>query len=114
MFSELEIKRHEKELDAFLEQHRPPPHVRSQVDLAYRIDGQSVELFEIRPRWDNPAEKIEEFVARARYLKSRKEWHVYWMRADLKWHRYDPVPEVRTLKDFLDLVAEDEHACFFG
>ena len=113
-FSEIEIKRCEKELDAFLQKHRPPPHIRDQLDLGYRIDGQSVELFEIRPKWKNPSEKQEEPVARTKYLKSRREWHVYWMRADLKWHPYDPVPEVQTLKEFLDVVAEDKHACFFG
>ena len=113
-FSEIEIKRYEMELDAFLEQHRPPPHIRDKVDLAYRIDGQAVELFEIRPNWNDPSNKHEEYIARAKFLKSRNEWHVYWMRSDLKWHRYDPVPEVRTLREFLNVVAEDKHACFFG
>jgi hypothetical protein len=112
--NDFERKRIENKVAAFVEKRRPPKHLRDQVDLAFRFDGRSVELFEIRPRWDNPSEKIEEAVAKARYFKSRDEWAVYWQRADLKWHKYGPKPEVRTVEAFLALVDEDEHACFFG
>ena len=46
------------------------------------------------------------------YLQS--VWKVFWKRADLKWHRYDPVSEVRTIEQFLAVVEEDEYACFYG
>ena len=112
--NDVERKRVENTVAAFVEKRRPPVHLRDKVDLGFRFDGRSVELFEIRPRWDKPAEKIEEAVAKARYLKSRDEWLVYWQRADLKWHKYGPTPEVDTLEAFLELVDEDEYACFFG
>jgi hypothetical protein len=41
-------------------------------------------------------------------------WKVYWKRADLKWHRYEPVPEVSAIEKFLAVVKEDEYSCFFG
>jgi DUF3024 family protein len=63
---------------------------------------------------DDPAQSAEEAVAKARYLKSRDSWLVYWQRADLKWHKYDPLPEVKSLETFLTLVDRDEYACFFG
>ena len=53
-------------------------------------------------------------MAKATYVKKQNVWKVYWQRADLKWHRYDPDPEVPSLQAFLDLVDRDEHACFFG
>jgi hypothetical protein len=112
--SEFEAKRIEKEVDAFMEQRRPPVHVRPELDLGYRIKGQSVEIFEVRPLWNNPAKKIEEPVAKATYVKAKKVWRVYWQRADLKWHRYEPDPEVDSLQEFLGLVDRDEYACFFG
>lgn len=112
--SEFETKKIEKEVSAFIEKRRPPPHIRNEVDLGYRIEGQSVEIFEIRPHWRHTGEKIEEPVAKATYVKTQKVWKVYWQRADLKWHRYDPAPEVETLQDFLGLVDHDEYACFFG
>ncbi len=51
-FSEIETKRVEKAMAAFLEKRRPLATIRSKLDLGYRISGQSVELFEIRPKWD--------------------------------------------------------------
>jgi hypothetical protein len=35
-------------------------------------------------------------------------------RLHLKWHRYDPDPEVKTLDEFLEVVENDEFACFWG
>jgi hypothetical protein len=113
-FSEIETKRIERKVAAYVERRRPPALIRDQVDLTFRVDGQSVELLEIRPRRDRPDEKIEEAIAKARYLKSRDEWLVYWMRADLKWHKYEPVPSVETLDEFLAVVGRDEYCCFFG
>jgi DUF3024 family protein len=112
--NDLERKRVENTVAAFVQKHRPPVHIREQVDLGFRFDGRNVELFEIRPQWDDRSKKTEESVAKARYLASRGEWLVYWQRADLKWHKYDPQPEVATLEAFLALVAEDKYGCFFG
>ena len=78
------------------------------------MKGQSVEIFEIRPLWNDPRQKIEEAVAKATYVKKQNVWKVYWQRADRRWHRYDPDPEVDTLKAFLGLVDRDEYGCFFG
>lgn len=113
-FSEFEIKRIQKIVGRYIENNRPPEHLREQVDLSFKIKGQSVEIFEIRPIWNNPKEKIEEAVAKAIYVKSRKLWKVYWQRADLKWHRYDPDPEVDSIEEFLEIVKNDDFACFFG
>jgi len=113
-FSEFEIKRLQKVVGRYIEKNRPPEHLREQVDLSFKIKGQSVEIFEIRPIWNNPKEKIEESVAKAIYVKSRKLWKVYWQRADLKWHRYDPDPEVDSIEEFIEIVENDDYACFFG
>ena len=112
--SEFEIKRCEKELEKFLVQHRPPVEVRNQVDLAYRINKQSVEIFEVSPKWGASTEMIENKIAKATYVKSQKLWKVYWQRSDLKWHSYEPCPTTKSLEAFLELVGNDSHACFFG
>lgn len=112
--SEFEIKRCEKEIEKFLDIRRPPPHIRDQVDLGYRIENQSVELFEIRPRWDDPDTIIEIPFAKATYVKKEKLWKVYWQRQDLKWHSYIPVPTVQYFEEFLSVVNEDANGCFFG
>lgn len=112
--SAIEVHRIEKTIAEFLDRVRPPPDIRDELDIAYRLSGQSIEIFEIRPRWDNPKKKMESPVAKARYFKSRDSWSIYWQRADLKWHIYEPNAEVETLADFLSVVEKDEYGCFFG
>ena len=111
--SEFEIKRCEKMLDEFLVEHRPPMHVRNQLDINYRIVNQSVEIFEIRPHFQDPLIQIEKPVAKATFVKIQKLWKVFWQKSDLKWHRYEPVPEVKRLEEFLDVVGKNEFDCFF-
>ncbi|MGF1684999.1 DUF3024 domain-containing protein [Photobacterium minamisatsumaniensis] len=113
-FSEFELKKHEKEVSAFIEKRRPPVHVRNEVDLSFRIENQSVVIFEIRAGWRNPAEKIEQLVAKSTYVKSQNVWKVYWLQQDLKWHLYEPVSEAKTLAGFLSVVDQDTHCCFWG
>ncbi len=113
-FSEFETKKYETIVAAWVERRRPPPHIREQLDFGFRMSGQSVEIFTIRPSWVDPNERIEGFFAKATYVKSKGIWKIYWMRADLKWHRYDPDPEVETFEDFLQVVDVDEYCCFFG
>lgn len=112
--SEFELKRYEKAIKGFIEKNRPPPHIRNELDLGYRQKGQSVEIFEIRPFWGNPQEKIEVSVAKATYVKTQGVWKIYWKRADLKWHAYEPHPRAKTIEEFLEVVESDEYACFFG
>ena len=112
--TELETKRCERELAHYMEQHRPPPHIRHQLDLSWRITGQSVEIFEIRPDWKDPNEKMERPVAKATFVRKDGLWHIYWRRQDMKWHSYEPEPIAPSVAAFLNVVERDEHACFFG
>jgi hypothetical protein len=112
--SEFEIKKCEKSIANFMAQRRPPAHIRNKVDLGYRIENQSVEIFELRPQWRNESNIMEHSVAKATYVKSRNLWKVYWQRADLKWHTYDPAATVNTIDEFLNVVKEDQYGCFFG
>jgi len=112
--TESELKRCEKLVGQFIEKHRPPAHLRNELDLAFRISGQSIEIFEIRPAWQKPESKIESAVAKATWVNTTKVWKIYWQRADLKWHRYEPDPEVKSVEEFLKIVERDEFACFFG
>jgi len=112
--SEFEIKRYEKIVGAYIEKRRPPEQVRNQVDLSFRVEGQSVVIFEIREVWNQPEKKVETPIAKATYVKNSNRWKVYWQRADLKWHRYEPAAEVKTIEEFLTVVETDEYACFWG
>jgi hypothetical protein len=112
--SEFEKTRCERVVGAFVEARRPAPQIRNKLDLGFRVADQSVEIFELRPQWDDPKTRREHPVARATYVKANSSWRVFWRRRDLRWHRYDPAPEVDSLEAFLQLVNDDEHACFWG
>lgn len=113
-FSELETKHVQRAAEEFMARRRPPPEIRPELDFGYRISGQSLELFELGPVRDDPSATIETAIAKASYVKKTGTWKAYWQRADMKWHRYDPVPEVATVDDFLAVVEGDRYACFFG
>src|SRR5689334_20056312 len=93
---------------------RPPPPIRPQLDLGYRLTGRRGGLFEIRPHWDGKSERLETPVAKATFVRTKNVWRVYWMRQDLRWHVYEPNAEARSLDEFLAVVDRDEHCCFFG
>lgn len=101
-------------MENYIVRIRPPEHIRAKLDISYKIDNQSIILFEIRPKFQSPAEKIESEYAKATYVKSENKWKVYWMRGNLKWDLYDPKPKVKSLKEFLTLVDEDKYHCFKG
>ncbi len=98
----------------FIQRRRLPEDIRDKVDLSFRIENQSVIIFEVRPVWNNPKETMESHIAKATYVNSRREWKVYWQRADLKWHSYPPCPVVGSLDQFVDLVEKDDNGCFWG
>ncbi len=112
--NDLERKRVEKAVGAFVEKCRPAPHIRPKLDFGFRVSGQSVELFEIRPQWDRPEVKRESSFAKATFVRTQGIWRVYWKRVDLKWHRYKPESEVAAIEDFLAVVQKDQFRCFFG
>jgi hypothetical protein len=101
-------------MENYLEKVRPPEKIRKQLDLSYKIEDQSVILTESSPIWHNPIESAEYSYAKATFIKSKNVWKIFWLRANLKWYSYEPVPEVSTLKEFLKIVDEDEHHCFKG
>jgi hypothetical protein len=113
-FSEFDRKRHERDLGRFIEARRPPPHIRPKLDLGFRMTGQSIELFEIRPDWRDPTVIRESSFAKATYIGTQKRWRIFWKRRDLKWHGYDPHPEAETLDEVLEVIGSDAYHCFFG
>jgi len=47
-------------------------------------------------------------------VQKENKWKIYWQRADLKWHLYEPNKEVKTIKTFIKIVDEDKLGCFWG
>ncbi len=112
-FSEIEMKR----IDSLVGEtcrSKVPAHLRDQLRFEYKLEGQSVTVWEVRPRFDKPEEETWHGVAKFRYYKSRARWSLYWMRQDLKWHRYDPAEETHDLAKLVAIVEADEYGAFYG
>lgn len=111
-FSEFEERRISKVIAGFVEKRRPPADVRDQLDLMFSVEGQSVFLLEKRRLMDGDV--IERPFAKATWVKTQQAWKVYWQRADLKWHSYEPAAAVSTIEAFCEVVDKDLYGCFWG
>jgi hypothetical protein len=112
--SETQIQECLRATGAFIAKRRPPPHVRDQLDYRADIRGSTITIVSVRPRFDDPSSKIDHPIARVRWIGTKKEWRMYWMRADLKWHAYEPASAIRSISDALEEVHRDPYGCFFG
>jgi hypothetical protein len=75
--TEIQEARVLKSMEDFLRKRRLPPNIRHELDLAYRISGQSVEIFEIRRKWRGKiGETMEHPVAKATYVGTLRHWRV--------------------------------------
>lgn len=110
--SEFEEKRLAKVIGSFIEKRRPPIHLREQLDLTFAIEGHSVLLLEKRRLMDG--ERIERPFAKATWVKTQQVWKLYWQRADLKWHSYQPAATISTIEEFCEVVDQDPYGCFWG
>ncbi len=109
------IDLNEKEVEAFIASLRPEnPEIRAKLDYGYTYTNHTIELFEIRPAWNDPQVFHKEPFAKIRYIKSRRIWKLYWMRASLKWNAYLPHEHSPRLQDLLLTINEDAYGCFFG
>jgi len=95
-------------------QHRSPAHLRDQIRIIYKVINHSVEVYEQRPRWNNPREQTNTPVAKFLYTRTTKKWKLYWMRKDLRWHLYEPLSESIRLETLVEEVDKDPYGAFFG
>jgi hypothetical protein len=112
-FTDIELCKIKSEMNDFIRKRRPPESIRSQVDLAYKIEKQDVIIYELRITYQRNG-MVENPIAKARYVLKDAKWKIFWQRADLKWHLYEPNKEVKTIKAFIKIVDDDEYGCFWG
>jgi hypothetical protein len=101
-------------MENFIARKRPPEHIRHQLDIGYKIENQDIIVYEIRPQWNKPENILQHPFAKTTFVKAKNHWKVFWMRGNLKWDTYSPKPTVKTIREFVKLVEEDKHHCFFG
>jgi hypothetical protein len=112
-FTELELKRIDKILGGYC-RDKIRPELADELRFVYEIEGQSVVLAEERPDWRDPSEHMRKRVAKFRFVRSSRLWTLYWMRADLRWHRCEPADSTPNLARLLEILDRDEYCAFFG
>src|SRR5271169_1608663 len=111
--SELELQRIDRTDGDLSLRYSPPEHVDA-LRVVYRIDGHAVSICEERPPWRGDGPWTSHGVARLRFSRARGVWTLFWMRQDLKWHRYEPQPPSVDLAALVAVVEADEYGAFFG
>jgi Protein of unknown function (DUF3024) len=101
-------------MEGYLINSRPTEEIRNMVDINYKIENQSIIVFEIRPVFNKPNEKMESYIAKTTFLKKENIWKIFWFMSDMKWHVYKPKPKVNNLKEFVKIIEEDKNSCFWG
>lgn len=102
------------EMTLWLVKNRPSEDIRPKLDINWRLENQSLFIYEIRPHFKDPTHIMHLDFVKATYVKARNTWKVYWKRADLKWHAYEPLLYVNNIKRFLQEVDQDPLGCFKG
>lgn len=112
-FDQFTMHRVEKIVDDFIQARRPHPSERNKIDLGFRLEGQTIVIFEIRAHWKNEGQFVESLIAKATYVRTQEHWKIYWLRQDLKCHCYEPMPELNKIEEFLAELAQDPYGCFW-
>jgi hypothetical protein len=119
----LELAKITTTLENYIAKIRPPENIRDQLDISYKIEGQSVYILELRPHYDFSSDepridfskgKMEIPVAKTTFIKAQNHWKIFWLRSNNKWYSYEPKPIVKSIDAFLKVVEKDEFCCFWG
>jgi hypothetical protein len=113
-FTDFDKTRIENAVEAVLGKRRPSSNAGKEGNLGYRIAGQSIEIFAVRPSFRDEKVLQEIPIAKVTFTESRKVWNLFWYRSDLRWHKYDPLPAAGTMEELLAEINADPYACFWG
>jgi Protein of unknown function (DUF3024) len=112
-FSELELELIDKVVGGLCREMNRP-EFKDELSIVYLVEIQDVIIFEKRTAYQRPKEYIETPAAKLKYLRTRNEWQLLWMRGDLKWHGYNPKKKSVKLSDLVAEIKSDPYGCFWG
>ena len=104
----------EKILKDYVESIRPEEEIRPELDIGYSYENNVIEIFEIRPDWQDSEIIRHSSYAKIKFIKSKKIFKLYWMRGSGKWESYEPQPEATHLDLLLETIEDDKYGCFKG
>jgi len=112
MLPEIDRRRVGKLLASF--DARVPIRVRDKVRYGHSFRGNSVTLFERRPRWNAPSVWGQLAVAQFRHNARTGLWSLYCCDRNDRWHLYEGVAPTRQFASLVAEVRRDPTGIFFG
>jgi len=95
---------------------RVPEHLRDQINIGFKIRGETVTILERRPplRGTGRKEWTEIAVAQFRRDSEAGPWRLYCADRNSRWHAYARVQPAKTLTTLLAEVDRDPTGIFWG
>ena len=110
-FSEFEHARYLKMMRDFIEELRSSQAVSTKIDYISSIEKQSVMLHELSSSFSRDGTTQRFPIAKITYVRTKKHWVLYGMRASGKWMRHSTYP---SLVSALATLKLDPDSNFFG
>ena len=110
-FSEFERVRYLKMMQSFVEEIRPPQSLRAEMDYISCIEKQSLMLYELSSSFSRDGTTQRYPVAKITYVKTKKHWVLYGMRASGKWMKHS---SHKLLELAIGTLQADPDSNFFG
>lgn len=104
----------ENMIQKYIEEMRPPIDIRDKLDIGYKYKNNTLEIYEIRPHWKNKEIIRNHSFAKAKFIKSRNTWDIYWMRANGNWIKLKTSSKTNSINHVFEIINTDEQNCFFG
>ena len=111
-FNDTEVVQIKQCMNYFMEKRRPPKHIRDEHDLQYRIEDDSVIIFEVRQlSWSTG--RAEEMLAKITNNTNSNSWSLFWSTDNNEWRHYDG-RMIGSFSDAIKIIDEDANHRFFG
>ena len=92
-----------------------PAHVLDQVNVSYKIRGNTVTIFENRAPWRHEWKEWTSMpVAQIRYDNNTGKWTLYYADRNDKWHDYIGKNPTKNIDKILQEIDEDPTGIFWG
>ena len=93
---------------------RVPARVRNKLRYRHSIRGNSVTLFECRPKWNDPTVWLKSPQAKFRRNASTGLWSLFWRDRNARWHLYEGLPPTQDIERLVAEVGRDPTHVFSG
>jgi len=91
-----------------------PGHLRHKVRVDFKIRGNNVTLFEVRPTLHDPNTWVDISIAQFRYDDKNNVWKLFCADRNSRWHEYYEAEPTHNFEALLEEVDDDPTGIFWG